>query len=531
MTFTNQLHVEEEACVAGMEERFAVDCNELARRISHVEHAVGCVEAGSVLGDGELHTAEVEVVRAANVHGVRRYALVTTIAGYLIIRDDRRVGAFSNLDGITDMVDVTVSDQDIVALNFFRCHRRFRVALQEGIENQTMGSCLQQETRMAPVGQLHRLSFVMVRFKSVVGENFSICYTLRQPFFDETPLTRSEKDDHRMRVVLFMVAALIAPCVYAEDVASRAQSAVARSLPLLQRSAESYAAQRSCFSCHHQGLVALAVTAAKARGFYVDAERIREQSVFTHDYFTERRDQVAAGEGVPGGAYNTGYALLSLARDNWQPDTTTDALIEYLFHKQEDNGRWRIRTHRPPLEDSDFTATALSIRALQLYARNGREEEMQKRIAHAREWLGASTPTTTEDKAFYLLGLHWSKSPKEAIDRAAEQLLSEQRDEGGWAQLAEMKSDAYATGQVLWALQRGGGLSVSNEAYRRGIEFLLQTQEEDGSWKVVTRSKPIQTYFETDFPHGKSQFISVCGTSWATMVLSLSIESIRTQRF
>ncbi len=40
-------------------------------------------------------------------------------------------------------------------------------------------------------------------------------------------------------------------------------------------------------------------------------------------------------------------------------------------------------------------------------------------------------------------------------------------------------------------------------AFKRGVEFLLRTQLEDGSWLVRSRSVPIQAYFESGFPHGR----------------------------
>ena len=42
--------------------------------------------------------------------------------------------------------------------------------------------------------------------------------------------------------------------------------------------------------------------------------------------------------------------------------------------------------------------------------------------------------------------------------------------------------------------------------YQRGVRFLLDTQQEDGSWWVKTRSDPIQIYYESGFPHGKDQW-------------------------
>ena len=69
-----------------------------------------------------------------------------------------------------------------------------------------------------------------------------------------------------------------------------------------------------------------------------------------------------------------------------------------------------------------------------------------------------------------------------------------------------------------------GGLERQDPAFQKGIQYLQGQQQKDGSWRVKTRSKPIQTYFESGFPHGKSQFISIAASSWATMALLLSLE-------
>ena len=45
---------------------------------------------------------------------------------------------------------------------------------------------------------------------------------------------------------------------------------------------------------------------------------------------------------------------------------------------------------------------------------------------------------------------------------------------------------------------------------------LARTQGADGSWRVATRARGFQTYFESGFPHGKDQFISIAGSAWAT---------------
>lgn len=296
-------------------------------------------------------------------------------------------------------------------------------------------------------------------------------------------------------------------------------SRIKQSLKLLSTSADTYIRERQCFSCHHQALPVMTLSLAGSLGQDVDASVMRRQSEFTIKYFAARRDSLVKGNGVPGGSYSAGYALVSLAADKWPADETTTALVDYLFHRQQSDGQWAIQTHRPPLEDSDFTATALAVRAIHLWATPERLEETLSRAAQAVEWLRTAETKTHEDRVFQVLGLHWAEAWPPHVKEFAAQLVAQQRSDGGWSQLDTMASDAYATGQALAALAEVGGLKASDEAYRRGVAFLLKTQQEDGSWQVTSRSKPFQTYFESGYPHGKNQFISICAGSWATMAL------------
>ena len=106
------------------------------------------------------------------------------------------------------------------------------------------------------------------------------------------------------------------------------------------------------------------------------------------------------------------------------------------------------------------------------------------------------------------------------IRTRARDLLIEQRPDGGWAQLASLSSDAYATGQSLVALREAGALAPADVAYRRGVQFLPSSQLADGSWFVKSRAMKIQPYFESGFPYGHDQWISHAGTAWASMGLA-----------
>ena len=120
---------------------------------------------------------------------------------------------------------------------------------------------------------------------------------------------------------------------------------------------------------------------------------------------------------------------------------------------------------------------------------------------------------------FQVLGLIWGGGSREKIRRTASQVLALQRSDGGWGQIPQLASDAYATGQALVALRQSAIIGPDNAQYQRGLQYLVQSQLEDGSWLVRTRSPSFQPYFDSNFPHGYDQFISAAATNWAVMAL------------
>jgi squalene cyclase len=63
-------------------------------------------------------------------------------------------------------------------------------------------------------------------------------------------------------------------------------------------------------------------------------------------------------------------------------------------------------------------------------------------------------------------------------------------------------------------------MAPSDAVYRHGVDFLLQTQQEDGTWHVVTRALGFQPYFQSGFPYGHDQWISQAGTAMASIALT-----------
>jgi squalene cyclase len=170
-----------------------------------------------------------------------------------------------------------------------------------------------------------------------------------------------------------------------------------------------------------------------------------------------------------------------------------------------------------------FTVSYVALRGLKMFGTAGQQERISKRTAQVRQWVLKTSARETEDRVFRLRSLHAVEAPKEEIHGAAGELLKTQRADGGWAQLASLDSDAYATGTALVALHQAGGIATAEPAYRRGLRFLLAKQLDDGSWHVPTRSEPIQTYYESGYPHGADQFISIAAAGWATTALALAL--------
>jgi hypothetical protein len=269
----------------------------------------------------------------------------------------------------------------------------------------------------------------------------------------------------------------------------------------------------------------MAAALARERGFKLNEQTAREESEQILGIWSTGREKLLQGDGFGGGQFAASYNLLGLAANKQSPNKTTDAIVHYLIGRQIDDGHWMVPTNRPPLESSDIAVTALSLRALQLYAPNGLRHEVNNRVAQAREWLATAPPRNNEDQSFQLLGLAWANADKQALLKMARLLLSQQRKDGGWGQLPALGSDAYATGQALMALHQVGGLAVTHRAYQRGVNYLIANQAADGSWAVQTRSYPFQKYFESGFPYGHNQWISAAASSWATMALILTVEA------
>ena len=299
-------------------------------------------------------------------------------------------------------------------------------------------------------------------------------------------------------------------------------AAVPPALALLEKQSHNFIRIAGCNACHAQDLPSAAAALARERG--LPAPKSVPQLPLTMQGSSPERVVDLNVVGV----VSLVWELFDSGMNRIPHDEYTDAVVRFVQLMQTPEGSWQANeSRRPPMNAGVFQSTALSIYALKQYGRHQDAALNAKVVAKAAEWLEANRASNTQDMSFRLLGLGWANAGAAAIASAAKDLTAAQRADGGWNQLATMGSDAYATGEALYALNLAGNVATASPVYQRGVRYLLKTQAPDGSWHVASRSIWVQPYFESGFPYGHNQWISAAGTSWATMALSLAAEPRR----
>jgi ankyrin repeat protein len=302
------------------------------------------------------------------------------------------------------------------------------------------------------------------------------------------------------------------------------RAAVQESTALLQRTSHQFASAGGCAGCHHQYFTGAAVIAARAKGVSVDEKTSDEVWQSLTGGLRAAANLLAQRLDPPGAMGRTLYILSALQAGNYPADEFTDAAVVFLLSRQLADGRWpREDESRSPIDDGDLNRAALSVAAIHDYAPPSLKQEASEHIARTRQWMSKARPKTTDDQAMLAFGLKNAGAAEKDVQLAAKALLALQRPDGGWAPRAYLQSDAYATGEALWVLSETNVVSPNDPVYRRGVQFLLNTRQKDGSWRVRSRAPKFQPYFESGFPYGHDQWISSAATARAVVALARAI--------
>ena len=329
----------------------------------------------------------------------------------------------------------------------------------------------------------------------------------------------------------------LSPLALADEPASvpsatppQVQQSVELAIGYMQSESAAWLNTRKCAACHHVPLVLWSLGEAQRHGYGIDEKFLAE----TVESLLGSPEKLLASKIFPnpadppdprpqGRGLNMGLPLLAVAARSLPslPEGQQQSLqliAEEIVQKQQPDGSWEFfaTLRRPPINESQTTDAAWIIMALEGEMGPGAPESRQAALAKATAWLAAADlPETLQDKVFSVLLAARAGKSHDELQASIEELLALQRADGGWSQLPELPSDAYATGQTLYALALAG-CTAERPEIRRAIDLLVATQQPDGSWPMASRSTP-------DGSPGSATLltpITCAATAWATLGLA-----------
>jgi hypothetical protein len=298
------------------------------------------------------------------------------------------------------------------------------------------------------------------------------------------------------------------------------ESTIDRGLAFLAKDAVAWRDQYKCASCHHASLVVWAMHEAKARGHAVDEPVLAEMTAWISE--GEGKTGVPRPPEVPD-AFNSKALFFAqgLIADPQPNEAARQGLSRFwktLEDDQTESGKWASWPEtRPPLfGNSDETATVMATLAL-LPAANAGDAAAVAARDKAVQWIeSAKSDDDPQSVAMRLALFKQLGQPQEQLAPLIARIKERQNADGGWSQTTEMPSDAWATGQALYALSHVRGADEET-AIERGRAFLTATQQPDGSWPMTSRpTKPGGA--------GSTSLVPIigAGSSWAVIGLARS---------
>jgi ankyrin repeat protein len=193
--------------------------------------------------------------------------------------------------------------------------------------------------------------------------------------------------------------------------------AISLAVDALQKSSPEFIKNAPCVSCHHQTLAGMASKMAHDRGIAVNEELMAKDVKRVMGFIRPMRPVMIENSDIVPDVPVTGPYFMMYFADFKQPnEPVLEALARNIALHQQADGHWTGWAPRPPLEYGDIQATALSIRALQLYGTDDRKIEYDERIARASQWLRNCKAASDHERNYQLLGLYWSGAPSSVIE-------------------------------------------------------------------------------------------------------------------
>lgn len=320
------------------------------------------------------------------------------------------------------------------------------------------------------------------------------------------------------------------------------QKSVQKSISWLETDMRTWRNEHGCSACHHGPMYLWSVHFANQRGYTVNKQQLAEMTewLLTSDearIFPKSPAQQTVNSSSTADRMTTammGHKNLSQPTIylthalNAMPDQEPlkkfgwKRLIDHLASAQKEDGSFEGRDAWRPIFNTPQILTRFVVTGIQAAEPPDTESgEQQKILTHAETFLTSQPPDETQ-QGIALRILSQTRLYRQPADKSLTDNLSTltarlkqlQRDDGGWSQTDDRASDAFATGQALFAMNRTGA-SVDDPIIKRGVMFLLKSQNPDGTWPMTSRPNP-----ENGKPAEFLNPITYAATAWATIGLS-----------
>lgn len=318
-------------------------------------------------------------------------------------------------------------------------------------------------------------------------------------------------------LALFALPA-IAPALEPKSKLPEIDLTIQRGLDFMAKDAVAWKSEHKCASCHHAALVVWAMREAKQRRHAVDEPVLADMTKWLASSGDGKFGLARPAEAPKAFSPKAMYFALALGLDP-KPDATSregmKLLLKTVKSEQTEDGSWMTWPNtRPPIfGSSSESMTAIAALALIPAAAAG-DAEAKRARDNAVKWL-AKTRSDDDPQSIAMRLLLWKKLDRPATEwePLVRRIKERQNANGGWSQTKEMASDAWATGQALYALA-AAGIKPDDPAIKRGQVFLIKTQKKDGSWPMTSRpTKP--------GGKGSNSLIPITGAGSAWAVLGL----------
>jgi len=194
-------------------------------------------------------------------------------------------------------------------------------------------------------------------------------------------------------------------------------------------------------------------------------------------------------------------------------------LRDVMIRWQQPDGSWKSAGQIPsqdrPLAEANEVSTRWAV--LGLSSLEGSNAPPDQAVQRAVHFLSGTKPGSSNESLVTELLVEQKYGTAERAAHLLKQLRRRQNPDGGWAWRGSGDSDAFATGQALYAL-RHCDRRDDDAVVGRAARYLIRAQQADGSWLVPSRAisaATTQTRLDKLAP-----IYQYWGTAWAAIGLS-----------